>query len=594
MKSWLLSALLFLSLPLTGPGLCAQSSRFIQITDEFHHLRNVEPREWSHFPGRAEGSSLKLGFDLVNPDSYQLITLRQVSVKQVWEVHLNGTKIGNLDRDHNDLELALTIPRDILMPIGNTLEVFTESQTPDDIRVGEIQLHASSLEGLTGVAFVNLRVTNREGDNPLPCRLTIIDADRKTLPLLGAKSNDRLAVRSGIIYTVDGVATFGLRAGRYKVWAGRGFEYSIDEKEFTVKSGDSIDIELELRREVDTTDLVACDTHLHTYEFARHGDATLTERIITLAGEGIELPISTEHDQHIDYAAEATRLGVGRYYTPVIGCEVTTSEGHFNTFPIEAGAKPAVHKQLSWSQVFDNIYATPGVKVAILNHPRDAHRGFTPFDPARFDGQAGAFTDGRILKANGLELINSGAHNSDPMQVVHDWMALLQSGHKIAGVGSSDSHTVNFAIVGQARTYLPCVDDNPGKLDVGQAVQSFLDGNSNVSFGLLTLIEQINDTVSVQVRGPGWTTAETLTLFADGEAVDELKIPETFGRQASIKFEKTWKLDALNLKAGSFLVAVARGPGVTEPFWSMMPPYQPDTDSFEPFVMGISRAIWVD
>ncbi|MCZ6671689.1 MAG: hypothetical protein O7C75_01995, partial [Verrucomicrobia bacterium] len=555
---------------------------------------NAEPREWNHFPATAEGSSLTLSFDLPEPDSYQLLTLRQVSVKPVWEVRLNGTKIGNLDRDHNDLELALPIPSGVLWASGNTLEIFTESQTPNDIRVGEIQLHAQSREVLTGSASVSVRVTDGAKGEPLPCRLTIVDTDRGTLPLLGTKSDDRLAVRSGIIYTLDGQATFGLKPGNYTIWAGRGFEYSVAEKEFTIKKDDRIQISMVLTREVDTTGLVACDTHLHTYEFARHGDCNLIERVITLAGEGIELPISTEHDQHIDYRVEAKRTGADRFYTPVIGCEVTTYEGHFNTFPIESGSKPAVHKQLLWPEVFKNIYATPGVRVAILNHARDVHRGFKPFDPAQFDAEAGVFTDGRELKANGLELINSGAQQSDPMQLVHDWMALLRSGHKIAGVGSSDSHTVNFAIVGQARTYIPCADEEASNLDVDEAVQSFVDGNTSVSFGLLTLVELKDDSVAVKVLGPGWTTADTLTLFANGKAIDELNIPKASGNRPNVKFEKSWDLKKLNLEPGSFLVAIAEGPGVTEPYWPMMPPYQPDTDVFEPFVMGISQALWID
>jgi len=594
MKRWRHTCLIILGICSGCLPVFAATEQSVVITPDFHHLRNAEPREWSHFPEKAEGSSLTFHFDLPNPEAYQLLTLRQVSVKPVWEVHLNGTKIGNLDRDHNDLELALAVPSGLLWPSGNSLEIFTKSQVPNDIRVGEIQLHTQSREVLTGSVTVSVRVTEKGESGLIPCRLTIVDADRGTLPLLGAKSDDRLAVRSGIIYTLDGQAEFGLKPGNYKLWAGRGFEYSITEKSFTVKAGERLDLDLEIIREVDTTGLVACDTHLHTYEFAKHGDCTLTERIVTLAGEGIELPISTEHNQHIDYAAEAKRLGADRFYTPVIGCEVTTREGHFNTFPIQAGATPNAHKELPWAKVFENIYATPGVRVAILNHARDVHGGFRPFDPTNFDAVAGVFTDGRLLKANGLELINSGAQQSDPMQLVRDWMALLRSGHKIAGVGSSDSHTVNFAIVGQARTYLLCNDSDPSDIDVDAAVQSFLNGNTSVSFGLLTLIEQRGDKVTVKVLGPSWTTANKLTLFANGKAIDELKIPVASGSRPNLKFEKSWDLDELNLEPGSFLVAVAEGPGISEPYWPMMPPYQPSSDKYEPFVMGISKALWIE
>ena len=320
----------------------------------------------------------------------------------------------------------------------------------------------------------------------------------------------------------------------------------------------------------------------------------MIERLITLAGEGIELPISTEHDQHIDYAPEARRIGAAEFFTPVIGCEVTTSEGHFNSFPIVAGAEPAQHRLRPWAQVFESVYGTPGVKVVILNHARDVHRDFRPFGAKNFDAVKGKFIGGRKLEANGLELINSGAQQSDPMRLVHDWFALLRSGHQIAGVGSSDSHTVNFAIAGQARTYVPCADDDPGKLDVAAAVGGFLSRDTHVSFGLLAQLELTgDDQVTARVLGPSWTRAEKLTLFVDGVAAGEIEISQEDGIRAGLKVEQSWSLAKLGVAPGSFLVAVAQGPGVEGPQWPMMPPYQATTPEFKPYVMGISPARWV-
>ena len=55
-------------------------------------------------------------------------------------------------------------------------------------------------------------------------------------------------------------------------------------------------VPLAIRREVATPGLVACDTHVHTLTNSGHGDATIAERVVTLAGEGIELPIATDHN----------------------------------------------------------------------------------------------------------------------------------------------------------------------------------------------------------------------------------------------------------------------------------------------------------
>ena len=562
----------------------------------FRHLRNVEPREWTHFPETAEMSHWTQTFDCEKPNEYQTLMLRQSDVKQTWVVTLNGIKLGVLERDHNDLEDTLTIPAETLKKSGNALEISSFSTDSDDIRLGQITLHSVARDKMARECEVSVRVADAITEASLPCRLTIVDAETNHLVLIGDESNERMAVRAGVVYTLDGVARFGMLAGHYRIWAGRGFEYGLAEAEFEIEAGETKSISLTLKREVETPGLVACDTHLHTQEFARHGDASLVERLISIAGEGIELPISTEHDKHIDYNAEAIRIGASKHFTPVIGCEVTTSLGHFNSFPIVPDSEPAQHQLRHWPQVFENIFATPGVKVAILNHPRDLHADFRPLDPSHFDAKTGRFTDGRELKANGIEVINSGAQQSDPMQLVHDWMALLKSGHKISAVGSSDSHTVNFAIVGQARTYLPCRDDDPSNIDITAAVDGFLAGKTHVSFGLLTLLYRSGDEITVKVLGPGWTQASKLTLFENGNAVHEITIPEGLGKRGGVKFEKTWSLSELGPsdEERRFLVAVAEGPGIAEPWWPMMPPYQTSTPVYKPYVMGISPAVWLD
>ncbi|MFV1995054.1 MAG: hypothetical protein ACC661_06425 [Verrucomicrobiales bacterium] len=562
------------------------------IDPDFHHLRNAEPREWDHFPENAEAAGLELSFDLSSPEKPKSLILRQANVKGVWKVTLNDKLLGSLNRDHNDLEQAFALPEGLLKEKGKHLATTKDREVSDDIRVGEVALYELPLAELARESYLEIAVRDIDQGIPLPCRITIVNAESGTLPVLGARSSDRLAVRSGVVYTLDGRARVGLRPGDYTVYAGRGFEYSLAEQALSISAGEEKEIALELRREVETPGLVACDTHLHTLEFAKHGDASLIERLITLAGEGIELPISTEHNQHIGYAPEAARIGADRFYTPVLGCEVTTSEGHFNCFPIEPGTTPVETKLRPWPRIFRSIFEMPNVKVAILNHPRDLHRKFRPFDPSIFDAERGLFTDGRVLEANGVELINSGAHQSDPMQVVRDWFALLRSGHRIAGVGCSDSHTVNFAIAGQARTYLPAPDQDPSNIDVDTALASFVAGDTNVSFGLLALLDlEEGNRLRARVLGPGWTRADRLVLYADGEPVREIPIPPEAAIRPGEKFSASWSLDDLGAGKNAFFVAIAEGPGIVSPWWPMMPPYQADSSEFRPYVMGISRAL---
>ncbi|MEX2579805.1 MAG: CehA/McbA family metallohydrolase [Verrucomicrobiales bacterium] len=610
-----------IALGLLAPLAAPSQAEPLVLDSEFRHVRNAEPREWSSYPEKAEAARFHLAFDLESPDSFKLLTLRQEGIKQFWDVLLNGSKLARLTRDHNHLEHGIEIPADLLKATGNELEITTGSDEPDDIRVGDIALHeeiqafadperAEQLFEQRGyrralppmTATLGLSAVDADTGDPIPCRFTVTDADSGALVFIGAESDDRLAIREGVVYSLDGEATIRLAGDannprRYRVHCGRGFEYGLDRGEVVVDDADGAsDLRFEIRREVPTPGLVASDPHLHTFQFDRHGDCSLAERLISIAGEGVELPVSTAHDKHIDYSDEAERIGADRWFTSVLGCEVTTGLGHFNSFPIEPGAEPAEHKLRQWPQIFQNIFATPGVQVCILNHGRDVHRGFRPLDPENFDSETGTFREGRELRANAMELVNSGAQQTDPLQLVRDWFALLRSGHRIAGIGSSDSHTTNIAIPGQARTYLEAPDDAPSAIDTDTAVASVLDGRTWISFGLLTRLDPDPqaETVTAKVLGPGWTRTDRLRVYRNGEEVQSIDIPEDEGSRPGEKFARTFTLDDLGAKPGDFLCAVATGPGIAEGWWALKPPYQPTSPDFEPFVMGISPAVWVE
>ncbi len=581
----------------------------ITLDEGWHHVRNAEPREWSHFPEKAESDRFRIEFDLEKPESIKLLTLRQEETKQTWGVLLNGQKIGQLVRDHNRTAHGIAVPAGLLKAKSNVLEISTTSEKPDDIYVGGFVLHDAmfplstpeqedalakkrgfrrAVPPQTGTAV--LSCVDADSGEAMPCRLTIVDVSTGALAFVGAESNERLAVREGVVYSIDGKAEIGLSPGTlYEIYCGRGFEYGLQMQRILIEGNEPVALDFKIKRQVDTHGLVACDTHLHTFEFDRHGDCTVSERLISVAGEGIELPVSTGHDKHIEYAPSP-------WYTPVLGCEVTTSLGHFNSFPVVPGSPPAVHKLRPWDKLFANIFATPGVKVCILNHGRDLHRNYTPLGPENFDPKTGTFYDDRKLRANGMEIINSGATQTDPMQLVHDWFALLKSGHKIAAVGSSDSHTVNFAIPGQGRTYLRAPDKDPASIDVETAVKSFLDGETWVSFGLLTKLEVNNNEASIKVLGPGWTKADRVEIFRNGESVKVLEVPEHSQAAPGEKFAQVFDLDELQAKTGDFLCVVATGPGLgpEAPWWPMMPPYQPDSDVLKTYVFGMSPAVWIE
>jgi len=570
-----------------------------------HHLRAGDEREWSDFPAKAEGPSLILRFRSERNGGEWALRLRQQDVKQTWKVLLNDKELGRLPPDENDLVLYFPVPAGALRAGENKLVIEPAGRIPDDVRVGEVTLDERPVAEALSVATVEVTVleAGRPGKPaPVPCRITILN-DRGALMSVGATSGERLAVRPGVVYSADGKARFGLPAGDYTIYAGRGFAYGIDSVRLSLRPGDTARKTLTIRREVPTDGWASCDTHVHTLTYSGHGDSTADERVVTIAGEGLELPIATEHNRQIDYRAAAVKQGVGDCFTLVVGNEVTTNVGHFNIFPAPAGGPVPDYQGKDWKTVFGSIADKTGAKVIVLNHPRDKHAGFRPFGPERHVAPTGEDLDGWELRAYAMEVVNSGAQQTDVMRLFHDWFGLLNRGLMLAPVGASDSHDVSRFIVGQGRTYVRCKNDRPGRIDVDEAVKSFVEGRVLVSCGLLADIT-VNGKygpgdltpatgevkVEVRVLGPGWTTADKVALYANGHKVREERIKD--GKRAGVKWEGEWTLP--RFKHDVHLVAIASGPGVTELYWPIAKPYQPMSPVVDRRVIGATGAVWLD
>src|SRR5207253_4718619 len=153
--------------------------------------------------------------------------------------------------------------------------------------------------------------------------------------------------------------------------------------------GDTVRKTLSIRREVPTVGWASCDTHVHTLPYSGHGDSAADERVVTIGGEGVELPIVTEHNRQIDYRAAAVKQGVRDHFTLVVGNEVTTNVGHFNVFPAPADGPVPDFQAKDWKSVFASIARNTRAGVIVLNHPRDKHAGFRPFGPERHVALAG-------------------------------------------------------------------------------------------------------------------------------------------------------------------------------------------------------------
>lgn len=567
------------------------------------HLGRAGQFEWDAFKDRAvDAERFEKRFEAKSNAIEHTLRIWQRDVKQTWLVLLNGGKLGSLVNAETAMESVLAIPAGALRDGENVLTIEAPSSL-DDIEIGPVSIAAIPVQAALSGATIEVTVTDAETGDGLPCRLTVTRPDG-TLQPLRAEPAGGVAVRVGVIYTREGHATISLPPGDYILHAGRGFEWGVERVELLLKKDEIEEVPVKLRREVDTRGWIATDSHIHTLTYSGHGDAKIEERMLTVAGEGIELAISTDHNHHTDYAPVAASMGVAERFTPVIGNEVTTKHGHFNAFPIQSGAKVVDSNEQDWAKLIPAIRATPGVQVITLNHPRDVHSGFIPLGGVQFNPATGKHRDGDALKIDAMEVVTSAAMQSDIHLLFRDWFALLNRGHRIAALASSDSHDVNRFILGQGRTYVAAKDENIAQLDLDEVWRGYHEGRLLVSLGLMTTLKvnqrfTVGDLatglgdeleVTAVVSGPAWVTADRLELFANGVLIREQAIADEHraGEKACI----TWKLP--KPAHDVHLVAIATGPGVTEPFWEIPRPYQPSSKSFTPRVIGATNPVWID
>ncbi|MDZ4404422.1 CehA/McbA family metallohydrolase [Prosthecobacter sp.] len=561
------------------------------------HLGKPGQFEWDVFKDRpVDAERLEMRFQAKANAVEHTLRIWQRDVKLGWPVFINGNKLGTLTTTETPLECVLAVPAGALRDGENVL-IIEAPPALDDIEVGPVFLDARPVNEVIGGASVTV-----SGDG-LPCRFTLTRKDGTLQPLRAEPAGD-VAVRTGVVYTRLGRVMLSMPPGDYVLHAGRGFEWGVARVALSLKAGEVKEVSVKLRREVDTRCWIAADSHIHTLTHSGHGDARLEERMLTIAGEGIELAIATDHNHHTDYAPAAASMSVADHFTPVIGNEVTTKHGHFNAFPIQPGAALVNHNEQDWAKLIPAIRATPGVQVITLNHPRDLHSGFVPLGGVQFNPKTGKHRQAEALDIDAMEVVTSAAMQSDIHLLYRDWFALLNRGHRIAAIASSDSHDVNRFILGQGRTYVAAKDADPAKLDLDAVWRSYQQGRLLVSLGLMTTLKVddrftvgdlatgLGEQVKVEavVSGPAWVKADHIELFANGILIRKQALNDE--HRAGEKARITWSLP--KPAHDVHLVVIATGPGVTEPFWEIPRPYQPSSKTFTPRVIGSTNPIWID
>ncbi|MCP3916851.1 MAG: CehA/McbA family metallohydrolase [bacterium] len=567
-----------------------RSAEAIQVIDGLvYHLGDDSTPEWDEAAPEPDGERLDVTFVPRSAEGEQLLVLEQRHVDNPWHVELNGERVATLRVGAERVEEIYVLPAGALQAGENHLALVPEVAS-DDITVGNLRIVPRSRREELGLRTVRVRVRDAENGEPLPARVTITNGAGRLARVYYAESV-HAAVRPGVVYTSRGAASFELPLGEYRVLATRGSEWGLGEADLSVGSG-SNEVELVLAREVDTSGFVACDTHIHTLTHSGHGDASVEERVVTLAGEGVELAIATDHNHNTDYTPQQSRAGLDDAFTSVVGNEVTTDIGHFNGFPLDP-ADTVPDYELTDPVALVAEIREHGAEVVILNHPRWPNHPDSPFGTVALDRFSGERKLAYPLTFDATELVNSDTREHDPMFLFVDWFALLNRGERVVAVGSSDSHTVGSP-VGQGRTYVKSSTDDPARIDLDEAFANIREGRSSIGLGIFSEVELQDGATpgalapvrgervsgTLRVAAPAWVDPRTATVFADGVPVWSAELaPDGEPFDERFRFEFAWPYGH-----DAWLVCVVLGDDVGGAYWP----------SVNPYTLAATNPIWLD
>lgn len=405
-----------------------------------------------------------------------------------------------------------------------------------------------------------------------PMRLVFVPQDGAEPPgldddLLGFRVGDVLHPGSelGRDVSLGGIdsdpARIALPAGRYRVLATRGPEWSLAESALQVAAGQDVALQIDDPvRELDHAGWLAADLHVHS-EWSDDSSYRIDRQLAAFAAEGADLLVSTEHDRVVDYAPRIEALGLGDRMASLVGVEVTSSAhtaaaprtaGHANVYPLpfselafRGGAPRGEGRRLR--AMMDEVRALPGERIVQLNHPRSSSGRISdlnlfthlsvagePFLPERplsewpnrvlLEREPASGT--RDLDFDVMELAN-GSSMRQYRAVRADWYALLLQGERRTAVANSDSH-VRSELIAYPRTYVAAPEGGSflASLRAGHAYGSSgplleleLAGEDGNRAGIGGTLAGDSGRLHVRVRAASWVPVSALRVWWNGEPV---------------------------------------------------------------------------
>jgi hypothetical protein len=432
---------------------------------------------------------------------------------------------------------------------------------------------------------VHVRIADGDTGKPIVARLLVRGVDGTRDPSFGP--DYRASGAGPIIDSLHGEVTTPLPAGRYRVSATKGIEWSIDSQVVDVAAGHTVHVSLSPRHVVPTPRLVGCDLHVHARP-SFDSPVTQEDRVLSLVSAGVDFAIPSEHNIVGDYTPSLRALDLANQLAFVTGVEVTTYSpriGHFHVFPYPLGPPPP-YRATSVGAIFAAARKGDPDRVLQVNHPRlpkaIGYFDLLGYDPAQSPPRKMRVDFDAIEVYSGFDLDQVRRVEA----VLRDFYALLGTTRRYAATGSSDSHRIQYHWAGYPRT-MARVDeaqagDTGAPIDTKSVVAAVKNGRSFVTSGPMIFAEiagaQPGDeaavkgdraTVHVVVRAAPWVDVTSVEVVAQGEVVATAPVPPRpphIGAETGSADEaaaRTVRLDKdieVPLKPGArWLLVVARG-----------------------------------
>ncbi|MFO0740689.1 MAG: CehA/McbA family metallohydrolase [Labilithrix sp.] len=426
-------------------------------------------------------------------------------------------------------------------------------------------------------ATIKVNISDADSGERLPARVQIIpDQPLAKAPASFGLKTDEPDDRLYREYAIEGQLEVPVPPGGYRVVVTRGYEYELSDTPVLAEEGKTATVTATLKHSVDSTGSMCADFHIHSI-YSADSDDGVEKKVKAAVADGLEIPVSSEHEYIIDFQPIVQKLGMTKWAFGLASEELTTFKwGHFGVFPLTPNPDATNNGAFDWvyqtpATILPTVTQMPERPMLIVNHPRGS-MGY--FDLAGYERETGKGEEGLWSDAFGaIEVFNDADFESNRNDSVADWFGMLNSGRKIAATGSSDSHHLSTNPVGYPRTCLRFGHDDPKQL-TPSAVRDALQAGAAIISGGISMTAQGPDGVwpggdstpgkyKVVVSSPAWVTPSSLEVIVDGTTV------KTVPLAANPDGSKRWELE-IDVAAGSsrqhhWVVFHAKGEGDLAP-----------------------------